>query len=84
VIKDGAEPPLVRRRAIERILFSVLHPLDIHVFTPEEFEETVYEALSFAWVIVRQARIWHSTKEGTRRVRSLFARSVAVEKAELR
>jgi predicted nucleotidyltransferase len=72
VIKDGAERPVVRRRAIERILFSVLHPLDIHVFTPEEFEETAYEALSFSWVIVRQARIWHSTEEGRRRVRSLF------------
>jgi predicted nucleotidyltransferase len=72
VIKDGAERPVARRRAIERILFSVLHPLDIHVFTPEEFEETAYEALSFAWVIVRQARIWHSTEEGRRRVRSLF------------
>jgi hypothetical protein len=51
----------------------VLHPLDIHVFTPEEFDETAYEALSFAWVIVRQARIWHSTEEARRRVRSLFA-----------
>jgi predicted nucleotidyltransferase len=72
VIKDGAERPLARRHAIERILFSVLHPLDIHVFTPEEFEETAYEALSFAWVIVRQARIYHATEEARRRVRSLF------------
>jgi predicted nucleotidyltransferase len=73
VIKEGAERPVARRRAIERILFGVLHPLDIHVFTPEEFEETAYEALSFAWVIARQARIWHSTEEGRRRVRSLFS-----------
>jgi uncharacterized protein len=72
VIKDGAERPVARRRAIERILFSVLHPLDIHVFTPEEFEETAYEALSFAWVIVRQARIYHATEEARRRIRSLF------------
>jgi predicted nucleotidyltransferase len=73
VITDSAERPAVRRHAIQRILFSVLHPLDIHVFTPEEFEETAYEALSFAWVIVRQARIYHATEEGRRRVRSLFA-----------
>jgi predicted nucleotidyltransferase len=73
VIKDGAERPLARRHAIERILFSVLHPLDIHVFTPEEFEETAYEALSFAWVIVRQARIYYATEEARRRVKSLFA-----------
>jgi hypothetical protein len=69
----SAERPVARRHAIERILFSVLHPLDIHVFTPEEFEETAYEALTFAWVIVRQARIYHATEEGKRRIRSLFA-----------
>jgi predicted nucleotidyltransferase len=73
VIKDSPERPLARRHAIQRILFSVLHPLDIHVFTPEEFEETAYEALSFAWVIARQARIYHVTEEARRRVRSLFA-----------
>ncbi len=74
VIKDGAERPLARRHAIERILFSVLHPLDIHVFTPEEFEESAYEKLSFAWVIARQARIYHATEDARRRVRSLFGR----------
>jgi predicted nucleotidyltransferase len=72
VIADSAERPAAQRRAIQRILFSVLHPLDIHVFTPEEFEETAYEALSFAWVIARQARIYHSTEEARRRVKSLF------------
>ena len=72
VIKDSAERPVARRRAIERVLFGVLHPLDIHVFTPEEFEEAAYEALSFAWVIARQARIYHATEEARRRVRSLF------------
>jgi uncharacterized protein len=73
VIKDNAEWPVARRQAVRRSLFGLLHPLDIHVFTPAEFEETAQEALSFAWVIVRQARIWHSTEEGRRRVRSLFA-----------
>jgi uncharacterized protein len=73
VIKHGAERPVARRRAIERILFGVMHPLDIHVFTPEEFEETAYQTLSFAWVIARQARIYHATEEARRLVRSLFA-----------
>jgi uncharacterized protein len=73
VIKDSAEQPVARQHAIRRVLFSVLHRLDIHVFTPEEFEETAYEALSFAWVIVRQARIYYATEEARRRVRSLFA-----------
>jgi predicted nucleotidyltransferase len=72
VIKDGAEQPVARRHAIERVLFGVLHPLDIHVFPPEEFEEAAREALSFAWVIVRQARIYHATEQATRRIRSLF------------
>ncbi|HEX7700324.1 MAG TPA: hypothetical protein VF403_06380, partial [Kofleriaceae bacterium] len=47
------------RKAIVRLLFGVLHPLDVHVFTPEEFEETVREELSFTWVIARQARIYY-------------------------
>jgi predicted nucleotidyltransferase len=47
VINDSAERPVARRHAIGRLLFSVLHPLDIHVFTPEEFEETAYDAFSF-------------------------------------
>ena len=49
----------------------MLHPLDIHVFTPEEFEESAYEALSFAWVIARQARIYHWTEAAKQRVPSL-------------
>jgi predicted nucleotidyltransferase len=73
VIKDTAEQPVARQHALRRTLCGVLHPLDIQVFTPEEFEETAYEALSFAWVIVRQARIYHATEEARRRVRSLFA-----------
>ena len=37
VIKQTNDAPLVRRRAVQRLLFGVLHPLDIHVFTPTEF-----------------------------------------------
>src|SRR5271168_1495327 len=42
-------------RAVKRLLIGVMHPLDVHVFTPEEFEDSVYEELSFTWVIARQA-----------------------------
>ncbi|HEY4239642.1 MAG TPA: nucleotidyltransferase domain-containing protein [Kofleriaceae bacterium] len=61
VIKDTRESPAARRNAVMRLLFGVLHKVDVHVFTPAEFESTVDERLSFAWVIVRQARIycWH-------------------------
>ena len=64
VIKESSENPKTRMRAVRRILFGVLQPLDIHVFTPQEFEETVHEELSFTWVIVRQARLYY-WKKGT-------------------
>lgn len=74
VIKKSAEKPSARARAVKRILFGVLHPLDIHVFTPEEFEETVYTELSFTWVIAKQARIYHWTGEAGQFVPSLRPR----------
>jgi predicted nucleotidyltransferase len=73
VIKDSAQRPTERRVAMRRLLFGVLHPLDIHVFTPTEFEDSAYEALSFAWIIARQARLYHWTTEAKERVPSLFA-----------
>jgi predicted nucleotidyltransferase len=75
VIKQTPERASVRRRAIQRLLFGVLHPLDVHVFTPEEFEESVYEELSFTWVIAKQARLYHWTEDAVRQVPSLFERA---------
>jgi hypothetical protein len=34
VIKETPENPEARARAVSRLLFGVLHPLDVHVFTP--------------------------------------------------
>lgn len=79
VIKDTALRPSERRLAMRRLLFGVLHPLDIHVFTPAEFEDSAYETLSFAWVIARQARLYYATEEARRRVPSLFALRRTVE-----
>src|SRR5262245_60733928 len=59
VIKRTSEHASARKRAVLRSLIGVLHPLDIHVFTPEEFAEEAPKELSFAWIIVRQARILH-------------------------
>ncbi len=70
-IKETPLPSGARTRAVHRLLHGVLHPLDVHVFTPAEFEETVYEELSFTWVIVRQARLYHWTKEAERLIPSL-------------
>jgi predicted nucleotidyltransferase len=80
LIKRTYEKPEVRARAVRRLLFGVLHPVDVHVFTPEEFEDTVYEELSFTWVIVRQARIYYWTEEASRLVPSLIPRLALVER----
>ena len=63
VIKRTPEPRAAKRYAVLRQIIGVLHPLDVHVFTPEELEEEAREELSFAWVIVRQARILYPTPE---------------------
>jgi predicted nucleotidyltransferase len=62
VIKESHEPPAARARAVHRMLFGTLHPLDVQVFTPEEFEETANTPQSFTWVVARQARIYHWTE----------------------
>ncbi|MEP6862941.1 MAG: nucleotidyltransferase domain-containing protein [Deltaproteobacteria bacterium] len=74
VIKNTPERPGVRRKTIARLLFGVLHPIDAHVFTPAEFEDTVDEHLSFTWVIARQARIYHWGDGADRAVPSLAPR----------
>jgi predicted nucleotidyltransferase len=75
VIKETPESPAARVRAVKRLLFGVFHPLDVHVFTPDEFEDTVFEELSFTWVIARQARLYHWTEEARRLVPSLLPRA---------
>ncbi|PTB18123.1 hypothetical protein C9I57_25205 [Trinickia symbiotica] len=75
LILNGCERSDARVRAARRLLFDVLHPLDIHVFTPEEFEESAYEELSFTWVIARQARLYHWTDAAVQQVPSLLPRA---------
>jgi len=71
VITETARPPEARRKAVQRALFGILHPVDIHVFTPEEFEEEAYERLSFPWVIARQAKLYFWSDRATTRIPSL-------------
>lgn len=75
VIKETCEEPAARARAVKRQLFGFLHPMDVHVFTSMEFEESVYEELSFSWVIARQARLYHWSEEAKNLVPSLFVRT---------
>jgi predicted nucleotidyltransferase len=75
VIRDPSEPRPLTAQAIHRLLFGILHPLDIHVFTPQQFEETVYDEQSFTWIIVRQARLYHWSEAAGRAVPSLAPRA---------
>lgn len=77
VVKATRESAGARRRAVGRLLFGVMHPLDLHVFTPEQFQATVDEYLSFEWVIARQARIYHWSQDADRLVPSLVPRRLA-------
>ena len=71
------ESASARRRAVARLLFGVMHPVDLHVFTPEEFEESASEELSFTWIIARQARIYHWSAAAEGAVPSLRPRAGA-------
>jgi predicted nucleotidyltransferase len=66
-----------RAHAVRRRLFGILHPIDIQVFTPEEFEDSVYDLHSFTWIIVQQVRIYHWTSEAEEAVPSLAQRLAA-------
>jgi|ERR1039457_3069647 predicted nucleotidyltransferase len=67
-------------RSFRGLLFDVLHPIDIDVFTAEEFEETAHEYLSFTWVIAEQACLYHWTEEAARVVPSLLPSAARIEK----
>lgn len=71
VIQRTTLPKPARRQAVSRHLFGVMHPLDIHVFTPEEFEADAGEALSFTWIIARQAHLYYWTAEAALQVPTL-------------
>jgi predicted nucleotidyltransferase len=71
VIQDTLIRSSARRRSVAALLFGVLHPLDLHVFTPDEFEAEATEELSFAWVIARQAKLLHWTEHAASRLPSL-------------
>ena len=73
VIQRSTLPKSARRRAICRHLFGVMHSLDIHVFTPEEFEAEAREKLSFAWIIAKQARLYYWSAEAEMQVPALRA-----------
>ena len=79
VIRRTSHRPVATARALHRTLFGFFHPIDIRVFTASEFEETVYQYLSFPWIVARQARLYHWTAEAARVVPSLLPRISVIE-----
>ena len=61
---------------VRRLLFGILHPLDVFVFTPVEFEASAYQPQSFTWIISKQARIYHWTEQATLLVPSLASKAI--------
>lgn len=82
VIKQTAETAGARRQAVTRLLFGILHPLDVQVFTTQEFEDEVNDEHSFIWVIAHQARIYHFAEEAAIVVPSLATRRAYTAKGE--
>jgi predicted nucleotidyltransferase len=77
VIHEQATRTPLHGRAVRRHLPNVLWPLDIHVFTPPEFERRALEHLSFEWIIVRQAKLYYWREDAPRLVPSLFGEHAA-------
>jgi predicted nucleotidyltransferase len=69
---NGTAP--VNPPAVRRLLFDILYPLDVHVFTPAEFEDSAHEYQSFTWVIAQQALLYHWELEAGQAIPSLQAR----------
>jgi len=70
VIKAGTGSCATTRH-FRCLLSDVLHPLDLHVFTAEQFEASAYRRFSFTWVLARHARIYHWTEAAERLIPSL-------------
>ena len=61
VIVESREQQQRREREVRRLLTCVLHPLDVIVLTPAEFEAEASTEHAFTWVLARQARVlWWS------------------------
>lgn len=57
VIAHSPHPPGRRERDVHRLLIGLLHPLDVVVFTPAEFEAGAYDEHAFTWTLARQAQL---------------------------
>jgi predicted nucleotidyltransferase len=72
VIRDDAGRASLRGREVRRHLPGILFRLDIHVFTPRDYERRALEYMSFEWIIARQAKLYHWRSDAPRLVPSLF------------
>jgi hypothetical protein len=74
VIRDPAAPSALDGFAVRWFLASVMHPLDIHVFAPAEFEAAASGAHSLAAHIAQQAKLYYWTEGARKHVPSLLVR----------
>ncbi len=77
IIMRTNAPPAARTLAVLRRLGGVLHPMDIHVFTPQEIEAALDEYLSFGWIVAHQAIYLHVAPEAEALVAKIGARTQA-------
>jgi predicted nucleotidyltransferase len=63
VIKPWLESKPARDLAVLRALQGVMYRVDVLTYTPQEFEEGAAEYMSFAWIVVRQAKFLHVAPE---------------------
>ena len=63
VIKRSSMSKYSSRQRVKRLLFGVVHPLDVHVYNPDEFEQSAQDHLSFEWVIARQTKLYFAATE---------------------
>jgi predicted nucleotidyltransferase len=73
VVRNPRGAVWVDASAVRRLLFDVLHPLDVLVYSPAEFEESAAKHLSFTWTIARQARLYYRAADAGSLVPSLAA-----------
>lgn len=77
VITESHHQQQRREREVRRLLTGVLHPLDVIVLTPAEFEADAATENTFTWTLARQARMLWWSPQATGAVPSLAPAAVA-------
>jgi predicted nucleotidyltransferase len=79
VIAESHHQRLRRERDVRRLLTGVLHPVDVIVLTPAEFEADAATEHAFTWTLARQARMLWWSPQAARAVPSLVPAAAAAD-----